>query len=438
MYLGLLINNYLAERYLIYKNHSYLNEAHDEIEQFDLEKLIQEKHRIEKKHEVTIIWFDYYKDEDYFNSEVRYRFSKEKITLNRIWLIEDTIKKLASGTEIDRLYDQGVLKSRILIKFFLKEGKVIVIGKSIPNSREIIDVFNEINLFVWSVTLIILIIFIWWYMKRVTKPIEMIKEKSQQIANLQFSHIELKTGDELEELADSINTMSKNLSNSLKELDMRNEHLKSLISDISHEMKTPLSLINIYAHGVQDDLDDGTYIPGIIRETEKISDLISELLNLSKLEQEELIYSEFNMYYMISKILEELNVFINEKGVTIEVLNRQRGKVYADKDKIETVMRNIIFNAIKYTTDEKVSILLNEKDDRVEVQVLNGVNEEFKEEELEKIFNPFYVMDSSRNKEISGSGLGLAIVKSILDKHNAKYKIYIEDKKFIFDMVLNE
>lgn len=272
-------------------------------------------------------------------------------------------------------------------------------------------------------------------MKRITKPIEMIKEKSQQIANLKFSHIELKTGDELEELANSINIMSNNLSKSLKESDRKNEHLKSLISDISHEMKTPLSLINIYAHGVQDNLDDGTYITGIIRETKKLSELISELLNLSKLEQEKLVYSEFTMYEIISKILEELNVFINEKQVSVEVDNRQMDKVYADKDKIETAMRNIIFNAIKYTTDGKVSILLTKKDNRIAVQVSNGVDEQFKEEELRNIFNPFYVMDSSRNKEISGNGLGLAIVRAILDKHNGRYQIYIKDKKFVFDML---
>ena len=431
-----LINNYLVERYLIYKNHSTLNKVYDDIKELDFNKLSEENDSIEKKYDVTIIWFDYYEDESYFNEEVRYLLNKEKLTLNRIWLIENTIKKLGKGQKIDRLYDQGVLKSRILVRFFLKEGKVIVIGKTIPDSKDIIHVFNEINLFVWSGTLITLIAFIWWYMKRVTKPIEMIKDKSQEIANLKFSHIEVKTGDELEELANSINTMSNNLANTLKELDMKNEHLENLISDISHEMKTPLSLINIYAHGVQDDLDDGTYVEGIIRETKKLSDLISELLDLSRLEQEKLSYSQFHMYEIISKILEEFKVFTKEKGVSIEVYNRQECEVYADKDKIETVMRNVIFNAIKYTTNKKVTILLGEKDDRIDIQVSNGVNEEFKEEELRNIFNPFYVMDSSRNKEISGNGLGLAIVKSILDKHNGQYQVYIEDKKFIFHMLL--
>lgn len=117
------INNYLSDRYLIYKNYSYLNEAHDEIEQFDLAKLIQEKQRIEKKYEVTIIWFDYYEDEQHFNSEVRYRFSKEKITLSRIWLIEDTINKLSYRHEINRLYDQRGIRIKNTCKVFLKRRK---------------------------------------------------------------------------------------------------------------------------------------------------------------------------------------------------------------------------------------------------------------------------------------------------------------------------
>lgn len=430
-------NNFIAEKYLLYKNNYNLDRAYQEIGNLSMEELAERKENLQEKYKLTIVWFEYNDDEQYFNGQLRLELNKERITLNKIWLIKDTIKKLESGEKVRRLYNQGELKSSFLVNYFIKQNNVIVMGQSIAHIQDIINIINKINFVLWISTFIILLFFIGWYIKKVTKPIEKIREKSYEIANQNFSNININTGDELEELADSINIMSNKLSYAMNELDMKNARLKTLISDISHEMKTPLTLINVYAHGLLDGLNDGTYVKGIINETNGLSDLITDLLQLSKVEQESLAYSEVNINELITKIINEYRVVIKEKNVHVCCnLTEESQFINGDENKIESALKNIIYNAIKYTNDNKVDIIITEENNKIALSVINQVDNGFEKEKITELFNPFYVIDESRNKDVSGNGLGLAIVKTILDKHDMKYDIELENNKFIFTVLL--
>lgn len=423
------VNTIAVSRYTTYKIHKQLEEAHEAIKKYSYTGFLNNEEYLEKQFDVNLISFYFEYNENYFNDELRRFLSKETITLNRIWLTLEGLNTLRQKKALIRTYDQGDLGTSYTILYTLKDGWVICIGKSIPHSSGLIESFNEINLIMWCLTLFILLIFIVFYMRRVTKPIEKLTTTTENIAHLNFEQVNIRTKDELETLGDSVNLMSERLENALKEIDQQNQNLKRLISDISHETKTPLSLISLYAHGIRDGLDDGTYLPGIIRETEKTSQLIGRIIEYSKTERQNLTLSEFNLNEIIHETIETLQPIAREKEVTINYTGKEQ-QITADKEKIKSLLNNLIHNAVKYTTDNTVNITL---DDTLSIE--NGFDTTLSSQEITQLFDPFFVLDKARNKETSGTGLGLSICRNILELHGFEYDIKAEGGKFTFIVV---
>ncbi|MGE7891759.1 ATP-binding protein [Bacillus cereus] len=284
------------------------------------------------------------------------------------------------------------------------------------------------------------------YSRFITKPLIYINEGAQKMANLDFSEkIEVRSTDELGELSNSLNDMSINLQQAIFDLQKANQQLKSDIEKereietkrreffaiVAHELKTPLTVMKGYLEGMIYNIGPYQNRDQYLKKNHQIigsmEQLVREILSTSKLEQHTFKpqVEEINLSKLIGTITKDLEFFASQKDIQIIKEVDSDIFVYTDCVLLEKACKNIIHNAIMYSPlNEKVYIKLSQKSKQnyIEMQVLNtGV--EIKEENIQHIFEPFYRIEKSRNRNTGGSGLGLYIVKQIFESLFITYSI---------------
>ena len=256
------------------------------------------------------------------------------------------------------------------------------------------------------------------------------------------------TDDEINNLGKSINTMSDKLEATIKQLRNTNVELekdieekskidemrKQFISDVSHELKTPIALIQGYAEGLIENVNDDEesrkfYAEVILDESNKMDTLVKQLLELMKLEygKREFNNVEFNIGELIKEVIRKCDVMLKEKQIEVEYDDTKEVYVNADEFYIEQVITNYLTNAIKnaktINEKKKIQVKVEEtKKQKVRITVFN-TGDKIKDEELERIWKRFYKSDSSRNREDGGTGIGLSLVKAIMNNYKNDYGV---------------
>lgn len=391
---------------------------------------------IENEGNVTIAYTSINSSEDAINEELRMQLTKKRVALNKLWITKEEITKVKNIGQSNKIYDQEKIKSSFFAKYIAKDDMLILVGVSIAHSNEVIKTLNSFYIYILGFSLFLIIVLVWIFSKTITTPLNELSDVAEDISRLKFKRTKVKTNDEIGDLANSINIMSDKLHEAHQDLTDRNDHLKRFMGDVTHELKTPIALVKAYSMGIKDGLDDGTYVDTIIKQTDQISNLIEELLRFSKLERDILQKEEFPIEPLVQSIIDKHKIELESKEIKLQV-NYSVGDtiVYADLNKMRMVFQNLISNAIKYTTNQNIQITLEEKNDVVYFQIQNGIAAEGSKE-IDKIWEPFYVLESSRSKEKSGTGLGLAIVKSILERHGFEYGVSVEDGEIQFYMYI--
>lgn len=430
--ISLLIINYLLPKYNIYKTRENLNEFTVQIQNTSVNELEDVIRTIESENNVTVAYTSINQSEDDMNESLRMQLTKKKVVLNKLWITKDAVMKVKVEGQSNKLYDQEKLKASFFAKYIAKDNTIILMGTSIAHSNEIIKTLNTFYLYILCFSLLLIILLVWILSKIITTPLKELSDVAQDISHLKFKRTKVKTNDEIGELADSINIMSDTLHEAHQDLTDRNEHLKRFMGDVAHELKTPIALVKAYSMGIKDGLDDGTYVDTIIKQTDHISNLIEELLRFSELERDVLQKEEFPIEPLVRSIIDKHKIELDSKEIQLQTnSNIKNQAIYADLNKMGMVFQNLISNAIKYTTNENIIITLEERNKSVYFQIKNGINAE-QIKDIDKIWEPFYVLESSRSKEHSGTGLGLAIVKSILERHGFDYGISIIEGEIRF------
>ncbi|MGS7466179.1 sensor histidine kinase [Bacillus paranthracis] len=430
--ISLLIINYLLPKYNIYKTRENLNEFTMQIQNTSVNELEDVIRTIESENNVTFAYTSINQSEDDMNESLRMQLTKKKVVLNKLWITKDAVMKVKVEGQSNKLYDQEKLKASFFAKYIAKDNTIILMGTSIAHSNEIIKTLNTFYLYILCFSLLLIILLVWILSKIITTPLKELSDVAQDISHLKFKRTKVKTNDEIGELADSINIMSDTLHEAHQDLTDRNEHLKRFMGDVTHELKTPIALVKAYSMGIKDGLDDGTYVDTIIKQTDQISNLIEELLRFSKLERDVLQKEEFPIEPLVRSIIDKHKIELDSKEILLQTNSNIKNQViYADLNKMGMVFQNLISNAIKYTTNQNIIITLEERNKSVYFQIKNGINAE-QIQDIEKIWEPFYVLDSSRSKEKSGTGLGLAIVKSILERHGFDYGVSTKEGEIRF------
>jgi signal transduction histidine kinase len=261
------------------------------------------------------------------NIAIKESLEAKHIYPTKLWIRKSYIDKLDDHS-INKIYNQEKSKYSILIKFIKIDDRLICLVTTIEHSSETMKIVNKLNLIIgaFSVMLTIGIVFI--LSNSMINPIKSLQHLSEDISRLNFRTELIKTGDEIEDLANSINKMSLELERAHKELNNKNEMLKKFISDITHELKTPISIIKSYSIGIQEDLDDGTYIETIINQTYDMSDMINKLIYWLKSEKKESKLSQVNLGEMVLQAVRRYKGIIEREGIELNVSLNKGGMRY--------------------------------------------------------------------------------------------------------------
>lgn len=422
----------MVDRYYIHEQRKVLDKASSDILKEPKKNLLNDLKKIEEKYAITIVYSEVSGSLDQINERIIMEFDKKKIKLNKFWLTEQTLDKLQEKS-VNKIYDQGMSKYKVLTKFMKIDNYIIAIGLPLPHMEDTISIINRFNIVLMSISVMLIVFLVVIISNKITRPLESLENLSHDIANLNFRKEEIMTNDEVGELAKSINIMSGKLEKAHEEINSQNKRLKELMADISHELKTPLSLVKVYEQGISDGLDDGTYRDTIEEQIEKMNALIEKLLFWTALENGALNKSTFDIGKRIIEMTKKYKLILQEYDINLS-LNVDASKEYliqAEKEGIDIVLDNLITNAIKYSYDKNIEIALKKTNNAVKLTIANGIGE-MNENDLENIWRPFYVLEKSRSKELSGTGLGLPIIKTILDNHNVDYGFELKNNKLEF------
>lgn len=271
-----------------------------------------------------------------------------------------------------------------------------------------------------------------------SRPVKKISRAVDKFAKGDLSsRVELKCGGELQALGDSINSMAQALS----ELEMSR---RSFVANVSHELRSPLTSMRGYMQGMLDGTipqeEHGRYMAVVMDETQRLTTLVNDLLNLSRIENGKFPMNKkpYDICEQLRRILISFEKRIDDKGVEVKFdVPEQQLVVMADADRISQVVMNLIDNAVKFMPDSggvlKLSVVREGSQAHVRVAD-NGAG--ISKEDLPHVFDRFYKADKAHTSGM-GTGLGLAIVKGILDQHGARITVRSENGETAFDFWLD-
>lgn len=339
----------------------------------------------------------------------------------------------------------------ILMDSNLENENKLYIRLPITPIQDSVSISNSSIYAIGLATIILGGIAIVFITERFTKPIEELNDIANEMSNLNFKRKYRihDTQDEIDELGKSINTLSDKLEDTIHKLKLSNAELekdienkskidemrKQFISDVSHELKTPIALIQGYAEGlvdgvITDEENKKFYQEVILDEANKMDKLVKRLLELMKLEYEDRKFndSKFDIVEVINEVIKNSKVVLEEKNIEIEFKENNPIYVFADDFYIEQVITNYFTNAIKNVLEVngkkriKISIKNAKEEGKIRISVFNTGNK-IDEENLNRIWTRFYKIDESRDRSKGGTGIGLALVKAIMTKYNSAYGV---------------
>lgn len=366
--------------------------------------------------------------------------------------------------EIKKVNDTVNNISYILLSGQLDNGYELYISIPAVPIDESVEISNQTLILIGIIILLISAFIVSYISKKFTAPIVQLNNITNKMARLDFSqkYRTLDTNDEINELGNNINLMSDKLESTIKQLRENNSELekdieekskiddmrKQFISDVSHELKTPIALIQGYAEGLienvnTDDESRKFYAEVILDESNKMDALVKQLLELMKLEygKREFRNEKFNIVELINEVIRKCKVMLDDRKIDIKFEHEPEVQVFADSFYIEQVVTNYFTNAIKHAKEVngirqiEVKITNNEETGKVRVSVFN-TGDNISENAISKIWGRFYKEDTSRNREDGGTGIGLALVKAIMTNYKNDYGVVNKENgvEFYFEL----
>ena len=465
----IILNSFALEKFYLYSKENTIKDVYKQLNDYyngkdhelDLESEL-EKIAIKNNFDILI------KDEDnisIYNSNKNF-YSFVGSAVNSI--INDKDKNLLESSDKYTIFKQKDFRNGvnyIMLSGEFDNGYYLYIRIPVSSIQDSVQISNNFLIMIAGFTILISAIMVSVISRKFTEPILELNKIAQNMANLDFSHKYhiSDADDEINNLGKSINTMSDKLERTINQLRSTNIELerdieekskidemrKSFISDVSHELKTPIALIQGYSEGLLENVNSDEesrkfYAEVILDETNKMDRLVKQLLELMKLEygKREFNNREFNIVELENMVIQKSRLLLEEKNVKVIFDNNNNEiNVLADDFYIEQVITNYLTNAIKNVKDfdgEKYIKIENEilpDENVVRVKVFN-TGDKISEENMERIWRRFYKVDESRNRSQGGTGIGLAFVKAIMTNYDMKYGVINCDNgvEFYFDL----
>ncbi len=327
----------------------------------------------------------------------------------------------------------------------LSNSNLILLRTPVQSMREASVLANTIFIRFGIIAIIAGIILVYFATKKITKPVLGLVGISEKMTKLDFSEKYVaKTGNEVDVLGEHMNRLSDKLEGTISELKSANAKLtqdiekkteidemrKEFLSNVSHELKTPIALIQGYAEGLRDCVNDDEesrnyYCDVITDEAERMNRLVKSLLNLNELESGSSAVDivHFDLMELIRNCSESMDILAKQNDITIILPEVKSVSVWADEIRTEQVFTNYLSNAIHYAKGDKiVKITVDKNDQTVRVGVFNS-GDAIPDDVIPNLWTKFYKADKARTREYGGSGIGLSIVKASMEAMGRNYGV---------------
>lgn len=327
----------------------------------------------------------------------------------------------------------------------ISDGFFFTMRSPLASIKESAALANQFLIYLGVTGVILGGILVWLFARKITQPIMELAKLSESMANLNFDDKYTSGGsNEIGILGENFNKMSRQFEKTISELkrannqlqqdieqkekmeDMRNEFL----GNVSHELKTPLALIQGYAEGLKEGVNDDPesrefYCDVIMDEAGKMNRMVKNLLTLNQLEfgSDEVEFARFDIVGLVKGVIASCEILLQQAGATIDFIADEAVYVWADEFKTEQVVRNYLTNAIHHVENEKrIEVRVIKKDGKARVTVFNS-GKPIPEEDVPKLWDKFYKVDKAHTREYGGNGIGLSIVKAIMESFHQKYGV---------------
>lgn len=327
----------------------------------------------------------------------------------------------------------------------LDSGDYFIMRTPLESIRDSVMLANRFYVGIGTVAIIISAFIIYFFSRKVTKPVLELAEISKRMTALDFDvKFESKGENEIDVLGEHVNQLSEALEKTISELKTANNELrrdiehkekidemrKEFLANVSHELKTPLALIQGYAEGLKDGISEDAeskdfYCEVIVDEAQKMNSMVKKLLTLNEMEfgQEIVAMERFNVAELIEGLVQSCSLLVEQKGGELRTKVVNPLYVWSDELKIEEVLTNYISNACNHLDGKRIiEIKAEQREEKVRISVFN-TGKQIPQEDMDRIWEKFYKVDKAHTREYGGSGIGLSIVKAIMKSVNGTYGV---------------
>lgn len=413
----MLFSKYLYEKYQINDMEKIAEEIHKK-DSFELHSYLK---NVVYNNAVCIEYIDEYgRTKLYNDASTGCLLGRDNNEINRY--MSDLYK---SGEDINaiKLVNEEYESSALLYGIQVDNGYVFLFTMLSNVNKNYTLISNQL-VYITIVIIILAILLSLILAKVLSEPIVDITEKSKQLAsgnyNVEFSKNGIK---EIDELADTLNYLESEVSKT-------DQYRRDLMANVSHDLKTPLTMIKAYAEMVR----DITYkdkekreenLNVIIEETDRLNVLVNDILTLSKLQanSDTIEIETFDLNKEIKDILKRYSYLQDAEGYTIEVNMPEEILVRADRNKINQVIYNLVNNALNYTGDDKKVFINIKEEKKCYLVEIKDTGKGIDKDKIEHIWEKYYKNEKNHKRNVVGTGLGLSIVKNILECHNFEYGV---------------
>jgi len=385
------------------------------------------------------------------------------IDMNKREVTKDGYTKDGYTKEINKVfqtYDRQTQNEYTEMYGKLDNGYWFIISITMESMHTGVNLANRFLTYVGIFAILLGGIFSWIFAKRFTKPIMNLANLSERIMNLDFeAKYQGKDKNEIAFLGNNMNKLSDSLQLTISELKTANNELQKdlerkeeieemrteFLSNVSHELKTPISLIRGYAEGLAEGISDDPesrayYLDVIMDEADKMNQMVQKLLVLNQLEfgKESVSMERFDVMELIRNFVHSSDILLKDNEIEVTLPTQDSCYVWGDCAKVEEVVANYFTNAVHFCKyDYKIDITLEMKENKVKIGIFN-TGDPIPEESLPHLWEKFYKVDKARTREYGGSGIGLSIVKAIVSSMNQEYGVenYNNGVQFWFTLEL--
>lgn len=407
--------NIFYEKYQI----KYLDQIAGEIHKFDNTSIFNQIENLSLDNDICLQYIDNYGNNYYYNNKTSSCLLGKDSNINK-YILE--IKQSKEDVQAKKLIDAN--KRESLLYGVKVETGYIFIFSTLDDVGTTTSLLKGQLIYITIIAIILSIIVSAFLSRKISEPITAITNKAQELArgnyDIEFSTVGI---DEIDDLAHNLNYMKMEVSKT-------DQYRRDLMANVSHDLKTPLTMIKAYAEMIRDitykdDVKRNEDLNIIIDETDRLNILVNDILELSKLQsnQDNIKLEVFDLVKLTKEILKRYEIIKETENYQINLHSPNKAMIKADKKRINQVMYNLINNAINYTGDDlTVDInIINQKNTYL-VEVKDS-GKGIAKEDINNIWNKYYKKEKNHKRNIVGTGLGLSIVKNILENHKFTYGV---------------